>query len=179
MNKCYKCDIELSKERIQLGYTECLECSATEKYSSHTVYPHKTGGYIQPVSSEKSDELKRLDRRATGSGRVAKGIIADNSWDRWLKKYNEQVSKRTRTRTVNPMVVGSTPTLLSISKAKQMVIDKYDSRGYHFACEFTQSLYSKDKISLMDKSKIINQLTSLQMMTSKERKFYKKLEKKA
>ena len=179
MNKCYKCDTELSNERVHLGFDSCLECSGTEKYSSHTVYPHKTGGYIQPVSSEKSDELKRLDRRATGSGRIAKGIYADQSWDRWLKKYNEQVSKRTRTRTANPMLVGSTPTLLSINKAKQMVIDKYDSRGYYSACELTQSLYSKDKISLMDKSKLMNELAELQMMSVDERKFYKKLEKKA
>ena len=64
INKCYKCDTELSDERVHLGFDSCLECSGTEKYSSHTVYPHKTGGYIQPVSSEKSDELKRLDRRA-------------------------------------------------------------------------------------------------------------------
>ena len=51
MNKCCKCDIELSKEGIHLGYSECLDCSDTEKYASHTVYPHKTGGYIQPMSS--------------------------------------------------------------------------------------------------------------------------------
>ena len=59
MNKCKKCEVTLSDERIHLGYTECLDCSSTEKYASHTIYPHKTGGYIQPVSSEKSDELKR------------------------------------------------------------------------------------------------------------------------
>ena len=78
---CLDCDTELSKERVHLGYTTCLDCSDTEKYSSHTVYPHKTGGYIQPVSGKKSDELKRLDRRATGSGRVAKGIFSDKSWE--------------------------------------------------------------------------------------------------
>ena len=53
--KCKQCEHQLTDERIKLGYDVCVECSDTQKYSSHTVYPHKTGGYIQPVSSEKSD----------------------------------------------------------------------------------------------------------------------------
>ena len=76
MNKCKKCDVVLSDGRIHLGYTVCLDCSDTKKYSSHTIYPHKTGGYIQPVSSEKSDELKRLDRRGVSSNKKAKGIFS-------------------------------------------------------------------------------------------------------
>ena len=77
---CIECSNTISDERIHLGYTECLECSKVDKYSSHTVYPHKTGGYIQPISAEQSDNMKRLDRRSVGSGRRAKGIVADNSW---------------------------------------------------------------------------------------------------
>ena len=76
---CLECDVDLTDERIHLGYTTCLDCSDTEKYSSHTIYPHKTGGYIQPVSSEKSDELKRLDRRGISSNKKAKGIFSDRS----------------------------------------------------------------------------------------------------
>ena len=87
MDKCSVCEIDLPNERIHLGYSECLKCSDTEKYSSHTVYPHKTGGYIQPMSSEQADNMKRLDRRGVSSNRKAKGILADNSWDRWLKEY--------------------------------------------------------------------------------------------
>ena len=87
MNKCKKCDVSLSDERIHLGYKTCLDCSETEKYASHTIYPHKTGGYIQPVQKDTADNLKRLDRRSVGGGRVAKGIIADQSWDRWLEQY--------------------------------------------------------------------------------------------
>ena len=54
---CLECDTDLSNERIHLGYTTCVDCSDTEKYSSHTVYPHKTGGYIQPVSNEQADNM--------------------------------------------------------------------------------------------------------------------------
>ena len=52
---------------------------------------------------------------------------------------------------------------------------EFDSHGYHSACELTQSLYSKDQISLMDKSKLINELTSWQSMSVGQRKLYKKL----
>ena len=85
--ECKKCGVELTIDRYKLGYTECLDCSEVEAYSAHTVYPHKTGGYVQPVSKTTSKNLKRLDRRSTGNTRTAKGIYADNSWDRWLEKY--------------------------------------------------------------------------------------------
>ena len=38
-------------------------------------------------------------------------------------------------------------------------------------------LYSKDKISLPQKGKMVSNLADLQMMTSKEKKFFKKLNK--
>ena len=94
MNECKECGVELGNQRAHLGYTECLECSEVEAYSAHTVYPHKTGGYVQPVSKEKSKHLKRIDRRSTGGTRTAKGIYSDNSWDRWLDEYYDPKPKR-------------------------------------------------------------------------------------
>ena len=175
MNKCCKCDIELSKERIHLGYKECLDCSDTEKYASHTVYPHKTGGYIQPMSSEQANDMKRLDRRSTGGERKAKGIVSDKSWDRWLKNYyNPNPEKKKYTPPP-----ASNFNFLDFNVALDKVMGEFDSHGYHSACELTQSLYSKDQISLMDKSKLINELTSWQSMSVGQRKLYKKLAEKA
>ena len=170
MNKCNKCEGTISNERIHLGYTTCLDCSDTEKYSSHTVYPHKTGGYIQPVSSEKSDELKRLDRRGISSNKKAKGIFADNSWDRWLESYNKPIKRKNK-------ISITTKTILFIpyKDAVNTVMNQYNSIGYDSACELTQSLYSEDKISLIHKSKIMNELAGLQMLTTKQRKWMKKL----
>ena len=54
-------------------------------------------------------------------------------------------------------------------------MSQFNSKGYDAACALTQSLYSEDKISLMRKSKIMNELASLQMMTTKQRKWMKKL----
>ena len=171
MDKCSVCEIDLPNERIHLGYSECLKCSDTEKYSSHTVYPHKTGGYIQPMSSEQADNMKRLDRRGVSSNRKAKGILADNSWDRWLKEYlKPKEDKPKATPKPTPL-----PIYIPIREAMQEVIDKYESRGYEAAYQLTQSLYSHDKISLADKSKITNELTELASMTIKQRKFIKRL----
>ena len=77
----------MDAHRVHLGYSECVECSDVKKYVSHTIYPHKTGAWVQPVSEEQSKNLNRLDRRGTAGTRKAKGIVADQSWDRWLEKY--------------------------------------------------------------------------------------------
>ena len=65
---CIKCDDEIDETRYHLGYKECTDCSDEEKYSAHTVYPHKTGAFVQPVSSETKKSLDRLDRRAVKVG---------------------------------------------------------------------------------------------------------------
>ena len=62
---CSRCSNEVPQGRIDMGYTICTKCSTEEKVSCHTIYPHKTGGYIQVVSKEASDNLNRLDRRGT------------------------------------------------------------------------------------------------------------------
>ena len=62
---CSRCNIKVPQGRIDMGYTICTDCSTEEKVSCHTIYPHKTGGYIQVVSKEASDNLNRLDRRGT------------------------------------------------------------------------------------------------------------------
>ena len=172
MDKCSVCEIDLPNERIHLGYKECLDCSEVDKYSSHTVYPHKTGGYIQPMSVEQSNNLKRLDRRSSGgSSRKAKGIVSDNSWDRWLAEYLKPKEDKPKfTPKPTPL-----PIYIPIREVMQEVIDKYESRGYEAAYELTQSMYSHDKISLMDKSKITNELTELESMSVKQRKFLKRL----
>ncbi len=174
MDRCSLCENDLPKERVHLGYKECLECSETEKYASHTVYPHKTGGYIQPMSSEQADDMKRLDRRSVGGARKAKGIVADNSWDRWLKEYYNPKPLKKKFIPKAPKII-----FMDFHDAYVKVINEYESKGYDAAKNYAQSLYTADKISLISKSKIINELTELQFMSVPQRKFLKKLAKKA
>ena len=96
--------------------------------------------------------MKRLDRRSVGGNRKAKGIYSDKSWDRWLKEYYKE-DKPKKKFTPKPTPI---PIYIPIREAMKKVIDKYESRGYEAACQLTQSLYTDDKISLINKSKIIN-----------------------
>ena len=174
MDKCSLCEKDLPNERIHLGYSECLECSDTEKYSSHTVYPHKTGGYIQPMSAEQSDNMKRLDRRSVGGERKAKGIYADKSWDRWLEDYLSKKNSPKPKRKTNPLRT-PLPIYIPYKEAFAKALEKFESRGYEAAAELTQSMYSSDKISLTQKANIMNEIASLAVLSTKHRKFLRKL----
>ena len=59
----------------------------------------------------------------------------------------------------------------------QLVVKEFIEYGYHQAVDKVNDLYSKDKISLPQKGKMVSNLSSLQMMTSKEKKFFIKLER--
>ena len=173
---CSKCESSLDSRRVKLGLKECIECSDTQRYSSHVVYPHKTGGYIQPVSEEQSNHLKKLDRRSTGGGRVAKGIFADNSWDRWLEQYQNNIyNKRPKIKLSKKFRKKFSH--MNNTTLYQLVVKEFIEYGYYQAVDKVNDLYSKDKISLPQKGKMVSNLSSLQMMTSKEKKFFIKLER--
>ena len=146
-----------------------------EKYSGHTVYPHKTGGYIQPVSQEQSDHLKKLDRRRVGGNKTAKGIFADNSWDRWLNSYYDNIYNKTKPKKPSKKFFKKFSHMENKS-LYQLVVKEYMDYGYYRAQEKVNELYSQDKISLVQKGKMMDNLTKLQMMTSKQKKFFKKVE---
>ena len=96
MNKCSRCSIDDPQARIDEGYTICVDCSTEEKVSCHTIYPHKTGGYIQVVSKEQSENLNRLDRRGYSGVKTAKNyksVIKKKSED--SDKTAEVVRNRT------------------------------------------------------------------------------------
>ena len=171
---CRECSTELESKRVQLGLYTCIECSDTQKYSAHVVYPHKTGGYVQPVKSDTKKNLQRMDRRSTGGGRTAKGIMADKSWDRWLKqywhdKYNPKPKKKRIVRVIKN-------DYMNTKEAFRLAYNEYDKFGYQSALDLLQKLYSEDKISLVVKSKLVNELVGLRMMTTKERKFFAKMQ---
>ena len=58
-----------------------------------------------------------------------------------------------------------------------IIVEEFMKFGYYRAQEKLNKLYTEDKISLVQKGKIMNNLSKLQMMTSKELKHFKKLEK--
>ena len=170
MNKCKKCDVDLDNHRAHLGYTECLECSEVEAYSAHTVYPHKTGGYVQPVSKEKSKHLKRIDRRSTGSLRTAKGIYADNSWDRFLEEYYNPKPKRVPKKyDVEPVYYKT------MDDVQNEVLEYYNSNGYENTQKYVHKLFINNEISLVTKSQLVSKITTLQTMPKRTRKWAMKI----
>ena len=172
---CKECSTELDFKRVQLGLYTCIECSDTQKYSAHVVYPHKTGAIVQPVQEDTKRNIQRLDRRSANGGRTAKGIYADNSWDRWLDNYyaniyNKQTKVKLSKKFLKKFSHMKTKTLY------QKIVKTFIEQGYHRAVDEVNELYSKDKISLPQKGKMVSNLSDLQMMTSKEKKFFKKLQ---
>jgi len=168
--ECKKCDIKISDYRYHLGYTDCLDCSEVEHYSAHTVYPHKTGGFVQPVSKTTSNHLKSIDRRSTGKVRVGK---SSGDWDRWLEKYYDNLYNPKPKKTYV-----ETPTTIK-HKAFDDVYNKtilqYKDYGYTNTKSYINELYSSDTISMMTKSKLVDEINQLQMTPKKLRKWSLKI----
>ncbi len=174
MNKCKKCNVQLEDQRAHLGYTECLDCSDVEAYSAHTVYPHKTGAYVQPVSKTASNNLKRIDRRSTGKTRAAKGIYSDQSWDRWLDNYYENLynPKPERVFVDTP----STIKHLDYDTLFKDIVLYYKDNGYQHTVTYLKELYAKDKISMTHKAKITDELNGWEVMPKRLRKWAMKID---
>ena len=171
--KCISCDSMVDDHRLHLGYNECIERSDEEKYSAHQLYPHKTGGYVQPVKSDTKKNLQRMDRRSTGGGRTAKGIFSDQSWDRWLKNYEEQKNNPKPKR----KIVWKAPVVhyLSEEERTKLVQSYYDNNGYQPTLDYCMELYRQDKISFTMKTELANMVTQQQMLPKRLRKWVRKI----
>ena len=150
--KCSMCSTDVPQARIDMGYTICTDCSTEEKVSCHTIYPHKTGGYIQVVTKEQSANLNRLDRRGTGGVKTAK------HYKTIIKKKSEDLDKtakvvRNRTSSLDNIV--HTP----YEQALNMVNDYYEEWGYKPTIKYLRKLNSSGTIPLMTRMKIQDVIT--------------------
>ena len=170
MNECKKCNVRMDDQRIHLGYTECPSCSETEKYSAHVVYPHKTGAFVQPVTKTASNNLKRMDRRSVGGGRVAKGVYVDNSWDRYLEELQNPTPPKKK---FIPKPVRTNYRSYNIMSKPLM---KYYSRfGYEPALKQLKKIYKNDKITLQTYQRIQNDINTLQQLPARLRRRVQKI----
>ena len=143
---CSRCNTEVPQARIDMGYTICTDCSTEEKVSCHTIYPHKTGGYIQVVSKETSDNLNRLDRRGT-SVKTAK------HYKPFVVEKKEE-PKRYRNRRC-------TKVYTEFDVALKQVLDYYDEWGYEPTLKYLRGLNSSGKIPLMTRVRIQDMITDM------------------
>ena len=159
IENCSKCNTKIPDERVHLGYRECVECSSVEPYSAHVVYPHKTGAFVQPVSSETKKSLDRLDRRAVKVGGKMSSSKA-REWKDVVPQPKPQPKPQQKVfynhQTFSDCFVGCKNTYI-----------KY---GYTKTIQHVKKLYKQNKINLMTRTELTNFLTSIHVMNRKERK---------
>jgi len=142
--KCSRCDVEVPQGRIDMGYTICVKCSTEDKVSCHTIYPHKTGGYIQVVSKEQSENLNRLDRRGTSVKSAPKYKPFTIEPTEEPKQYKSRRCTKVYT---------------TYEDALQMVNNYYEEWGYQPTLKYLRQMNSSGDIPLMTRVKIQDIIT--------------------
>ena len=140
---CSLCNIDIPQGRIDMGYTICTKCSIEDKVSCHTIYPHKTGAYIQVVDKETHDNLNRLDRRGYKS--------------RTAKHYKEfSVEENKPISYSNPKC---NKVYTPYDEALDMVMGYYEEWGYEPTLKYLRQLNSSGDIPLLTRVKIQDIIT--------------------
>ena len=158
---CVKCDNKMPDERIHLGFRECVECSEVEPYSAHVVYPHKTGAYVQPVSSSIKKDLDRLDRRAV---KVGGKINAPQAREWKMPEPKPKVEPKPQRKVHYNQV--------NFNDSFKQCIDTYKQKGYVVTLNYLKQLFNKNRITMMTKNQLVNTLTTIHMLNRKDRKRY-------
>ena len=161
-NNCVKCDATMPDERVHLGYRECVKCSSVEPYSAHVVYPHKTGAFVQPVSSSVKKDLDRLDRRAV---KVGGKMSAPTNLKEWTMPEPKVIKEPIPQQKVYYNQV-------SFNDSFKQTIDTYKRKGYIVTLNYLKQLIKKNKITMQTKNNLVNTLTTIHMMDRKTRKRY-------
>ena len=162
--KCSRCDSIVPQGRIDMGYTICTDCSTEDKVSCHTIYPHKTGAYIQVVDKDTHANLNRLDRRGT-SQKTA----------RHYKEFKvNEVEEPKPIRRQDTSSIIHTP----YDKAYQQVMSYYDEWGYEPTLKYLRVLNSSGDIPLLTRVKLQDIITDRYLAPSPralQRKFNKQI----
>ena len=161
IENCSKCDTTMPDERIHLGYRECVGCSSVEPYSAHVVYPHKTGAFVQPVSSSIKKDLDRLDRRAVKVG----GKMSAPNVKEWTMPEPKPIKEPTPQQKV---YYNQT----NFSNSFKQCIDTYKQKGYVVTLNYLKQLFKRNRITMMTKNQLVNTLTTIHMMDRTTRKRY-------
>jgi len=142
--QCSMCNDTMPSQRLEMNYTICVKCSTEEKVSCHTIYPHKTGGYIQVVSKEQSANLNRLDRRGTAMKSAPKYKPFTIEPKQEPKQYKSRRCIKQYT---------------TYDDALKMVMDYYDEWGYKPTLKYLRKLNSSGTIPLLTRVKIQDVIT--------------------
>ena len=81
-----KCNHNIPQARLDLGYTECINCSTVQKLGCIDTINHKTGNSIQVMSREDADKASKLTQRA-GFG-ILRSMAGGSSQRKAKYKYD-------------------------------------------------------------------------------------------
>ena len=81
-----KCNHNIPQARLDLGYTECIDCSTVQKLGCIDTINHKTGNSIQVMSREDADKASKLTQRA-GFG-ILRSMAGGSSQRKAKYKYD-------------------------------------------------------------------------------------------
>ena len=146
MSSCKKCNVNIPKARLEMGYDVCVNCSTEQKKVGHVIYPHKTGAYIQVMDRETRDNLDRLDRR---------GVTAKTS-----RHYKTIVKKKSKDLDKTAKVVRHRSSsldnikLIPYDELLKIVMDYYDEWGYEPTIRYLKELNKNGDIALKQRVKI-------------------------
>ena len=126
------------------------------------MYPHKTGAYVQPVSSSIKKDLDRLDRRAV---KVGGKMSAPTNLKEWtMPEPKPKVEPRPQRKVHYNQV--------SFNDSFKQCIDTYKQKGYVVTLNYLKQLFNKNRITMMTKNQLVNTLTTIHMLNRKDRKRY-------
>jgi len=114
----------------------------------HVVYPHKTGAYVQAVSSETAKRLNQLDRRGY---RRQSGYSMPKSFDSKKISHDNQHTKHSVVR-VNH---------LSTIDARYKINKYYKEWGYSRTMNYIRQLNIKGRIPLKLRSELESHICNM------------------
>lgn len=141
--KCTKCKNEIPAKRIELGYTECVNCSTTEAYGCVDIVYHKTGNTIQIMDKETAEAIKKASRRS-GFG-VMRGMLSGKS-----SKEKLDIVKISK---VEPFIM---PTEEDFNKVGAEAMDILESDGIEAAKQFVHKSSRNNLISIRQSYKLLD-----------------------
>ena len=90
--KC-KCKNIIPKQRVNLGFRVCVDCSTTEQYGCAPLINHKTGNSIQIMSSSDAARISKMTQRrgyGTMLGAIALLITLSSCSDKVLSAHGQE-----------------------------------------------------------------------------------------
>ena len=128
---CVNCKSEIPEVRVQLGYSDCVDCSTVEQVGCIDICYHKTGNTIQVTDKATAAKVNKLSQRA-GYG-IMRGLRGGKS-------------PKSNTRLTGSVAIFRMPTEEDYARTLKQLEHNLD-RGRDWCIDWIESLYASHVIS--------------------------------